>query len=279
MVTIGITPKKRPYTSIYASLPKIRLSEEAKSSPFWLPSLQEFERGVEKLLEIHGPSTVSPPPTLSPPPRTTAPTQQDVLPGPPLQTPSFYDEHAYSRRMLSPPASHYSSMGLHGYPSPPPDGDNRHINKKYSTEEGDFIIYALHDKKQKWASITRDFARLFGTTPERSTSGLQAWYYRMNLRIPIWNADGFLVFNHEDDEEPKTTAIKCREKDKDQSDRPGLDTLGLAQRYPERLMGYSWADNETKHLAQDWGESCLSPSRRLKQPSSEETCILMRRLQ
>ena len=122
----------------------------------------------------------------------------------------------------------HGSASMDGYPSPPPDGENRHINQKYTTEEGDFIIYAWHDKKLKWQRIKQDFAAMFGRTPERTVQGLQAWYYRMNQRIPLWDQDGWLIFDNEDDLEPKYISIKCRERDS--QDKP-MEPLGLAQRF------------------------------------------------
>lgn len=145
----------------------------------------------------------------------------------------------------------HGTSGLEGYPSPPPDGENRHINQKYTTEEGDFIIYAWHDKKLKWQRIKQDFASMFGRTPERTVQGLQAWYYRMNQRIPLWDQDGWLLFDNEDDLEPKHVSIKCRERDS--QDKP-MEPLGIAQRYPERAIQYSWVDPELKRKAQDWGK-------------------------
>lgn len=135
------------------------------------------------------------------------------------------------------------------YPSPPPEGESRHINQKYTAEQGDFIIYAWHDRKIKWQRIKQEYAAMFGTTPERTVQGLQAWYYRMNQRIPVWDKDGWLRFENEDDLEPKHVSIKCRGQDKP------MEPLGLAQRYPERAMKYSWVDPELKRRAQDWGKS------------------------
>ncbi|KAF9772503.1 hypothetical protein IL306_009786 [Fusarium sp. DS 682] len=135
------------------------------------------------------------------------------------------------------------------YPSPPPDGEGRHINQKYTTEEGDYIIYAWHDKKMKWQRIKQEFAARFGTTPERTIQGLQAWYYRMNQRIPVWDQEGWLCFDNEDDLEPQHVSIKVRERDS--QDKP-MEPLGIAQRYPERAIHYSWVDAETKFKAQAW---------------------------
>lgn len=148
-------------------------------------------------------------------------------------------------------SSDFCPSRMDGYPSPPPDSEGRHINQKYTTEEGDFIIYAWHDRKLKWQRIKQDFASMFGRTPERTVQGLQAWYYRMNQRIPLWDEDGWLIFENDDDMEPKHISIKCRERDT--QDRP-MEPLGLAQRYPERAIHYSWVDAETKRKCRDWGE-------------------------
>lgn len=102
----------------------------------------------------------------------------------------------------------------------------------------------------KWQLIKKEFAKRFGTRPERTVQGLQAWYYRMNQRIPIWDRNGMLEFEKEDDLEPKQISIKCRERD---SQRP-MEPLGLAQRYPERLVKYEWVDADIKRSASDWGK-------------------------
>ncbi|KAK7404196.1 hypothetical protein QQX98_010038 [Neonectria punicea] len=140
-------------------------------------------------------------------------------------------------------------QGMDCYPSPPPESESRHINQKYTTEEGDFIIYAWHDKRMKWQRIKQEFAARFGRIPERTVQGLQAWYYRMNQRIPIWDQNGWLVFDNEDELEPQHVGIKCRERDN--QDKP-MEPLGLAQRYPERAVNYPWVDQEVKHQAHDW---------------------------
>jgi len=218
--------------------------------------MQELEQSIERFVQSHGHSTAPPPTSLSPASFSSPGPHHGLLnpAPPPTKSPSFQDAHGYGGHVghaLRSPVPLFSDP-YSGYPSPPPEGDSRHINKKYTTEEGDFIIYALHDKKQKWLSITKDFAQLFGRTPERSMQGLQAWYYRMNQKVPVWDDQGYLVFDNDDDEEPRTVAIKCR--DKDRGDLPLLEPLGLSQRYPERLMAYSWADAESKHQARDWAD-------------------------
>ncbi|KJZ78943.1 hypothetical protein HIM_01716 [Hirsutella minnesotensis 3608] len=213
------------------------------ASPVRLPSLEEFDQGVEALARSHGPARPHTPPSPLP-----SLARNSLLPQS-LPTLHGYGLHdGYAHYHVSDPFSH-GPTGLDSYPSPPPDGENRHINQKYTTEEGDFIIYAWHDKKLKWQRIKQDFAAMFGRTPERTVQGLQAWYYRMNQRIPLWDQDGWLLFDNEDDLEPKYISIKCRERDS--QDKP-MEPLGLAQRYPERAIHYSWVDPELKRKSQDW---------------------------
>ncbi|KAK2122008.1 hypothetical protein NOF04DRAFT_1336573 [Fusarium oxysporum II5] len=134
------------------------------------------------------------------------------------------------------------------YPRPAREVKKLHVNQKYTTEEGDYIIYASQDKKMKWHRIKEEFAKLFGNIPERTVQGLQAWYYRMYQRIPMCNPDGRLCFNNEDDLEPRYINLKI-------CDRGYLvkciGPLGIAQWYPERAVHYSWVDAETKAKARD----------------------------
>ncbi|KAJ4190012.1 hypothetical protein NW767_011356 [Fusarium falciforme] len=276
-----------------------RLNSPRDDSLVRLPSLGEFDEGVEALIQKHGPvSSWTPPsplsrlsgnPTVLLPLKTLNlsepswsfrdfPSEDPATDGYPSSrrgTITSLDQYTlavdHSRQPLQNNYGLYSSYsnphgkvgvataawnqplqrqtGMDCYPSPPPEGENRHINQKYTTEEGDFIIYAWHDKKMKWQRIKQEFAARFGRTPERTVQGLQAWYYRMNLRIPIWDQDGWLCFDNEDDLEPRHVSIKCRERDS--QDKP-MEPLGLAQRYPERAVNYAWVDPELKLKARDW---------------------------
>ncbi|KAF4963249.1 hypothetical protein FSARC_8717 [Fusarium sarcochroum] len=257
------------------------------SLPAKLPSLGEFDEGVESLVRAHGPVSAwnppSPFPGLPRNPTILEPLQSITQPQPSwsLKDRSAEDlarDHPVSRRETITasgqfaPGIKYSRHGSYGnsdayygyaasspslqglpvmdcYPSPPPESEIRHINQKYTTEEGDFIIYACHDQKMKWQRIKQEFATRFGRIPERTVQGLQAWYYRMNMRIPIWDQDGWLCFDNEDDLEPRYVGVKCR--DRDSQDKPA-EPLGLAQRYPERAVNYPWVDPETKLKARDW---------------------------
>ncbi|KFA63458.1 hypothetical protein S40285_00285 [Stachybotrys chlorohalonatus IBT 40285] len=241
------------YSSCNLSPPAIITRQSNNNPPVKLPSFAELEGELEDMVRRAGRASTPVQTITSPLGRF----RHSIHPQPHLVNHVFGPPDGYH----SPPSSDYSSHssyspygnyaqgGLEGYPSPPSDGENRHINQKYTTEEGDFIIYAWHDKKLKWQRIKQDFAAMFGRTPERTVQGLQAWYYRMNQRIPLWDKDGWLCFENEDDLEPKSVSIKCRERDS--QDKP-MEPLGLAQRYPERAMRYSWVDPDLKRKAQDW---------------------------
>ncbi|KAF4459934.1 hypothetical protein FALBO_13303 [Fusarium albosuccineum] len=137
-----------------------------------------------------------------------------------------------------------------GVPHHTRDRQHRRFNPKYTTEEGDFIIYALHDKKMKWQQIHRELNDIFGNKYERTLPGLQAWYYRMNQRIPVWDDDGSLCFENEDDLEPRQESIKCWNRGDQER---ATVSLGLGQRYPERAVTYHWVDAELRARARDWG--------------------------
>ncbi|KAF5021005.1 hypothetical protein F66182_6936 [Fusarium sp. NRRL 66182] len=140
------------------------------------------------------------------------------------------------------------------YHNPSPDLNSSHINQKYTIEESDFIIYARHDKRMKWSHVEQEFAARFGHSPRRTIQGLQACHYRLNNHIPVWDEDGWLCFDNEDDVEPRHVGIKCREIDKHRQ-RP--ESLGIAQRYPERAVHYAWVDPEIRFRSRDWGMGLL----------------------
>ncbi|KAM0290997.1 hypothetical protein ACHAO9_004524 [Fusarium lateritium] len=269
------------------------------NTPTRLPSLGEFDQGVEALIRAHGtaktcspqsplaritrnPTALEPLRTITQPQpswslkdrsaedpasnypasrRGTVTTSQYPVSPDSCQQP-FGGSYGNTDTYYGYAASSPSIQGLPSmscYPSPPPDGgEGRHINQKYTTEEGDYIIYAWHDKKMKWLRIKQEFAARFGRTPERTVQGLQAWYYRMNQRIPVWDQDGWLCFDNEDDLEPQHVSIKCRERDS--QDKP-TEPLGIAQRYPERAIHYSWVDAETKFKAREWASKRASQYR------------------
>ncbi|KAG6295626.1 hypothetical protein E4U09_002071 [Claviceps aff. purpurea] len=131
-----------------------------------------------------------------------------------------------------------------------PDGENGHINEKYTTEQGDFIIYAVHDLAMDWKQVEEEYAALFGTRPRRNRQGVQGWYYRSNYHIPVWDSDGRLIFDSENDPEPRQQSIKCRDAAKDK--RKARLGLGLGQRYPERAIKYHWVSPQLKRKWQNW---------------------------
>lgn len=240
-----------------------------KASVESLPSIHAFDQQIQELISKHGLARSSPWPSIN-----------DTRPAVTLsQTPFKPSPRAYVTQVEHsglPPATHQYQIGLDYCMPPSPEAEGRHINQKYTTEQGDYIIYAWHDKKLKWAAIKEEFASMFGKTPERTVQGLQAWYYRMNKEIPVWDDDGWLIFEHEDAVEPKCVSIKRRQREVKcepctmaqgssnlKKDPEGLwreegcrckqlGPLGLAQRYPERLVLYPWVDTELKRKARNW---------------------------
>ncbi|KAF5623025.1 hypothetical protein F52700_10337 [Fusarium sp. NRRL 52700] len=253
-----------------------------------LPSIEAFDRGVEATALLNGhtsdqslglilpnPSQLiahgcrKPPP---PPPRLLwsswscpsansfaeySSSQQTTVTG--LGILPFRPSNAQSTCYASPPydAADEKFIPRSGAPTASPrhdispDVDASHrTSQKYTIEQGDFIIYARHDRKLNWSSVVREFAKQFGNTPQRTIQGLQAWHYRINNQIPVWDEAGWLCFDHEDDEKPRQISIKARERH--MYLHPG-ESLGIASRYPERAVHYPWVDPMTKLLAKDWG--------------------------
>lgn len=265
----------------------IRIKEQDgqnSNSPIKLPSLQEFDQGVQALADTKTPLSNSSPqslpsfktvfnpqlPTLQPyAPQELSPAQSYYsAPSPGYQTtsgnwtsPSFVSVNHTPRTAFTTPYPGFTTPDLPPeelYPHAQPKVNNKHCNKKYTVEEGDFVIYLWHDKKLKWEQVRDEFARVFGSEPMRTTQGLQAWYYRMNGVIPCWNKDGYLIFDSDDILEPRTRTIKVRDKDKSEV---SSEPLGLAQRYPERGMAYPWVEHKDKIAMSDWGKyfpSCCS---------------------
>lgn len=167
-----------------------------------LPSIQEFDQAIRDLIDRHG--------YARPPPATANARANAALPA---VSPQPLHLRTYSPSLRQSFSTSSYLYGTTGDFTPPqsPESEGRHINQKYTTEEGDYIIYAWHDKNLKWQRIKEEFAAMFGRTPERTVQGLQAWYYRMNKDIPVWDDDGWLVFENEDDIEPKCETVKRRQ--------------------------------------------------------------------
>lgn len=221
--------------------------ESARYRGIRLPSLDEFDQGV-KALGSHDGQVPSRTLMTSPHPNAA---RRAVVPLPSIEGRGSLVEYvaqANSTQMTASPHDHGGPFicAPRDHPSLSPGGKKRHNNQKYTTEEGDFIIYCVHDKKLKWKSTHRNFTNVFGTTDQRTYQGLRAWYYRMNQHVPLWDENGRLIFEHEEDLEPKHISIKRRER----HDRP----MGLAQRYPERAVGYRWVDEDIKRRCYDWGK-------------------------
>ena len=104
--------------------------------------------------------------------------------------------------------------------------------KRYTVEQSDFIIYARHEMKWSWNKVRDAFAMTF--RQERTVPCLQGCYYRTNMHIPMWDAEGFLLFGERDATKPLQFNLKGAQA-------PPDEDVGLARRHPERAALYSKA--------------------------------------
>ncbi|KAF5546585.1 hypothetical protein FMEXI_5608 [Fusarium mexicanum] len=273
-----------------ASVPYL-VTPPPKGPSIRLPSFEAFDRGVEATarpigrMSDHSIGIILPSPSeliahvdrKPPPPPTRLPWSSSSRP----IANSFAEYSLSQQRTVTGLGIHPLSLGGFNddqrsfYGSPPYEAADKHFtprlcpptassrhdissdedsshrsNQKYTIEQGDFIIYARYDRKLSWSSVVREFAYQFGNTPRRTVQGLQAWHYRINNQIPVWDEDGWLCFDHDDDEKPRQISIKARERH--MYLHPG-ESLGIASRYPERAIHYTWVDPTTKQVAKDWG--------------------------
>ncbi|KAG6112986.1 hypothetical protein E4U31_001965 [Claviceps sp. LM219 group G6] len=141
-------------------------------------------------------------------------------------------------------------------PRVPENCPSRRNNKKYTIEEGDYIVYAREDLRLSWKRVTEAFVNLFHEgRRERNRPGIEGVYYRSNGKIPDCYSDGRLVFEWDDKKkkyEHRLNPVMCREKEngKKDSTRTGL---GLGHRHPERGMDYEWVRPDHRRQFQDWG--------------------------
>lgn len=132
-----------------------------------------------------------------------------------------------------------------------------HCNKKYHWVHRDYILYFREDLSRSWDEVKalhrRDALRLVQLSGEpedairRTTSGLQAVFYRENKAIPAIDDDGNLLFNEQGEE--YVMEQKVREQ--------GAKHLGLIDRHPERVvyMNYWFVRAEDMERAKELGES------------------------
>ncbi|KAM3562086.1 hypothetical protein ARSEF4850_002934 [Beauveria asiatica] len=128
-------------------VPGLSDPKPASKLSFRLPSINEFDQGIEALRE-HGGQVPSWAPTTSPHPNT-ARCPAVHLPAFQIRgAPAAYSPQADSAQMTSSPYSHGGPfMRSHGgYASPPPCVKSRPNQSNCPTEEGDFFIYSFSDK-------------------------------------------------------------------------------------------------------------------------------------
>ncbi len=117
-------------------------------------------------------------------------------------------------------------------------------NKKYTTEQTDWISYHKYDKNLPWDKVNAMYRQTFPEDVGRGNSGLQAVYYRLNLSMPLLDPAGNLVPSEDDPDEFATQELKLR--------RQGTK-IGLLYRYPDRAVSYDWVDDEDKSKVWELG--------------------------
>ncbi|KAG6082626.1 hypothetical protein E4U33_005497 [Claviceps sp. LM78 group G4] len=127
-------------------------------------------------------------------------------------------------------------------------------NKRYTVEEGDFIVYAREDLSMSWFEVEAAFADLFHEgCHKRRHQGLEGWYYRNNSTIPEFTSDGRLVLvGTGSAAKPRIRSVKCRDLVNGKT-VPIRTGLGLGHRHPERGMAYEWVLPDHRLQFQDWG--------------------------
>ncbi|SPJ80248.1 uncharacterized protein FTOL_08640 [Fusarium torulosum] len=293
-------------SAILAELRNVVTPQE--NLPTNLPSLADFDKGVEDLHRTHGAAKTYTPQSpqaelsrnqiaLGPLTSITQPqpswplrdhiaedstnvynvSRSTTLPSPipslvgnsyqPLLGTSGSPNPCHDYAVTCPPVQGCSSMVYS--PTPLSQGNKkRRKNPDYTKEEGDFIIYTWYDRGiRDWIAIHDAFARQFDEAPERSQGALISLYYRLEKRIPVWDEEGKLCFDNEDDIEPRfVEKAGCEAGNECQH----MKSIGLAQRYPERAINYSWVDLETKCMAQDWADKRVEQYRKKKERRQQD---------
>ncbi|RFU29707.1 hypothetical protein B7463_g6632, partial [Scytalidium lignicola] len=121
-----------------------------------------------------------------------------------------------------------------------------HSNKAYTTEEVDFIRYLKDDRGMKWDDILYYFCRQFPhrNMHQRLTNQcLSARYYRDN-KMPRLHENGRPVLDSNG--KPIFDELKVRQRS-----CPGSEGIPfrLCERDPDRVLTYSWVQEEDKMIA------------------------------
>ncbi|OAA65077.1 hypothetical protein LEL_10524 [Akanthomyces lecanii RCEF 1005] len=230
--------------------PELTHAQSSRSISVQLPSLREFDRGVNALVKANGGHVRPWSPAT---PRKASMALWAIL-SPPPPPPARLYTLSECLGQIEVPRDEGPVGGLAGPPTHARDGNHsptvdevERTSPRYTIEEGDFIIYAFCDKKLSWYTIHKEFTAKFRRDPERSVQALQAWFYRTNQQIPVWDQDGALVFESDTDMEPKQKSSRCNSQGR------AINTPGLAQRYPERAVHYDWVDPDLKLAMSAWG--------------------------
>ncbi|KFY44238.1 hypothetical protein V495_03563 [Pseudogymnoascus sp. VKM F-4514 (FW-929)] len=133
-----------------------------------------------------------------------------------------------------------------------------HSNIPYSLEQVHFIQYYREDKHFQWQAIVHPFMTQFpkvafplpqhqSNSAKRNKGALECRYYRAQL-FPKIDDGGNIVFDQNG--EVEMVNIKLRERNNHQHKDVLHDYFTLVTRCPQKVIEYSWTDEEDKVEAQ-----------------------------
>ena len=156
-----------------------------------LPSIEDFDKGILALAQPVGSGVSSDHPSLS--------HERSVCPieaAHPVYSPNIGSYMRYTSESVRgltgslPPVAqrgiiscqqHSDAVSLTGG-HPVTGYEKADSDRKYTPEQGNWIIDAFVVKKMSWKTIKENYNIQFPSTPERTEQGLQAWYYRQRKK-------------------------------------------------------------------------------------------------
>ncbi|KFY22401.1 hypothetical protein V493_06639 [Pseudogymnoascus sp. VKM F-4281 (FW-2241)] len=179
-----------------------------------------------------------------------------TTPGPALHCSQRFREHQrfhhdqYKRQSSSSSCSSISRSSR----SPSPTSTS-HSNVPYSLEQVHFIQYHREDKQMQWQAIVEPFKRQFprvvfqesqSSGPKRNKGALECRYYRAQL-YPKLDDEGNFILDQNGEEEMVNIRVRDRRNHHHKSVLENY--IKLVTRCPERVVTYSWTDEEDKEKA------------------------------
>lgn len=184
------------------------------------------------------------------------------------------DHHAHFRHKSAHSQSnqHYDGE-MHRKSYTHAESQQRHSNKKYTTEEMHFIQYFREDKRMQWSDIVGPFNAQF-PNHRRQRNALESRYYRFQV-YPKVNEDG--TFQYDDKGEIVMVNIKVRDrKDTERSGGKKWTVLNnyvnLVSSCPKQVLEYAWTDVEDKERARAISELFESIAPHGRQLKSSQFC-------